>query len=303
MGALAALILTVLPGVIPLAVAPGETLHVTVSGSGRAVLLVPGLLGSAYGYRKVISLLNAAGYQTVVVEPLGVGRSSRPEGADYSLTAQADRIAMVLDRLELAPATIVAHGIGASAALRLAYRHPGAVRAVLSLDGGPAEGSAAPGLRLALKLAPLVEALGGDGIIRKKVRDQMIKASGDESWVTEEVIDGYLDRVGANSDETFRAYRAMAGAKEPEPLGPHLKKIACPVEVLTGGAPHDNAIPTSDIAVLITMVPSIEIYAVPGAGHYIHEEQPQAVVVAVQRLERRAARSARPADSIESFSH
>ena len=47
---------------------------------------------------------------------------SRPPEADYSLTAQADRIAVVLDVLGLEPAVVVAHAVGASMALRLAYR-------------------------------------------------------------------------------------------------------------------------------------------------------------------------------------
>src|SRR2546422_1504920 len=37
-----------------------------------------------------------SGYRAIVIEPLGVGNSGRPEHADYSLTAQADRIAGVL---------------------------------------------------------------------------------------------------------------------------------------------------------------------------------------------------------------
>jgi pimeloyl-ACP methyl ester carboxylesterase len=48
-----------------------------------------------------LPLLHAAGYRTIVIEPLGVGSSARPEGANYSLTAQAARIAVVLDALHV----------------------------------------------------------------------------------------------------------------------------------------------------------------------------------------------------------
>ncbi len=72
-------------------VAPSESLRVTVTGTGQPVVLIPGLFGSAFGFRNVVSPLATAGYQAVVVEPLGIGTSARPEGADYSLTAQADR--------------------------------------------------------------------------------------------------------------------------------------------------------------------------------------------------------------------
>ena len=60
---------------------------------------IPGLFGSRFGFRNVVPRLTEAGYRVIVIEPLGIGSSARPEGSDYSLTAQADRIAVVLDTL------------------------------------------------------------------------------------------------------------------------------------------------------------------------------------------------------------
>src|SRR5438034_523440 len=91
-----------------LALSPAESVAVTVTGTGDPVVLVPGLFGSAFGYRAVIPLLTDAGYRAIVVEPLGIGSSARPEHADYSLTAQADRIAAALDRLSDRDATLKA---------------------------------------------------------------------------------------------------------------------------------------------------------------------------------------------------
>src|SRR5213596_1962772 len=76
-----------------------ESLAVATAGAGEPVVLIPGLFGSEFGFRKLVPLLNAAGYRTIVIEPLGIGSSARPPRADYSLTAQADRIAGVLDSL------------------------------------------------------------------------------------------------------------------------------------------------------------------------------------------------------------
>src|SRR2546430_10538280 len=76
-----------------MALAPAESLWVTVEGAGDPVVLIPGLFGSAFGYRRVLPGLVDAGYRTIVIEPLGIGTSARPEHADYSLTAQADRVA------------------------------------------------------------------------------------------------------------------------------------------------------------------------------------------------------------------
>ncbi len=59
-------------------VAPGEILHTTVTGSGEPVVLIPGIFGGAYGYRKITAPLFKRVYQCIVVEPLVYGRSSHP---------------------------------------------------------------------------------------------------------------------------------------------------------------------------------------------------------------------------------
>ena len=43
------------------------------------------------------------------------------------------------------PVLVVAHSMGVSMALRLAYRHPELVRAVVALDGGAAAAPGQPG--------------------------------------------------------------------------------------------------------------------------------------------------------------
>src|SRR5919198_3838724 len=122
-------------------------LRVAMEGTGPAVVLLPGLFGSTFGYRKLMPLLATAGYRAIAIEPLGIGGSAKPEQADYSLTAQADRIAAVLPTLGVERAMVVAHASGASIALRMAYRHPERVAAVVSLEGGAAETAATSGFR------------------------------------------------------------------------------------------------------------------------------------------------------------
>src|SRR5262249_34029628 len=105
-------------------VARAESLHVSVTGHGQPVVLIPGLFGSSFGFRNVVPGLTAAGYRVIVIEPLGIGSSARPKDGDYSLTAQTDRVAAVLDTLRIHDAIVVAHAVGASMAYRLAYRRP-----------------------------------------------------------------------------------------------------------------------------------------------------------------------------------
>lgn len=272
-----------------IAVAPAETLQVTVAGAGAPVVLVPGLFGSAYGFRTLSAALVERQYRVVVVEPLGVGGSGRPPRADYSLVAQADRIAAALDSLAVRHALVVAHSLGAGMALRLAWRRPDLVRGLVSLDGGPAETAATPGVRTAARMAPWVRLLGGEKLVRRKLQESLVKASGDPSWVTDEVVDGYTAGPSRDLEATLLAFVRMAESREPERLEPHLADIRCPVRLVIGGAPHPEAVRSRDVALLVRQLPSLTVDTVIGAGHHLHEERPDAVLAAVEQTAGAAA--------------
>jgi len=265
-------------------VAPAESLSVELTGRGDPVVLIPGLFGSAFGFRKLVPLLVTAGYRTIVIEPLGVGASGRPEKANYSLTAQADRIAAVLDSLHVRRALVLAHSIGGSEAFRLAYRRPDLVRALLSIEGGPTERAITPAFKRALRLAPWIKLFGGIRLIRRKIRGMLMDSSGDASWVTDSVVLGYTAAAGRDLDATLKAYLAMANAREPELLAPHLPQVRCPVRLMVGGARHDGDVGAREVQLLERTLPAFVLDSVPAVGHFIQEEEPGAVLAAVARL-------------------
>ncbi|MEO8452243.1 MAG: alpha/beta hydrolase [Gemmatimonadota bacterium] len=259
----------------------------TTLGRGPTVVLVPGLFGSAFGYRHLTHALVDSRYRALVVEPLAIGGSSRPREADYSLTAQSDRLATVLTSIGAEPAIIVGHAVGGSVVLRLGYRNPELVRAIVLLDGGPSEAAATEGFRHALGLVKWVKWLGGQRILRGRIKKELTEASADPAWVTDEVIAGYTASTTAQLDATLDAFRSMAKSREPELLGPRLAEIACPVRLALGLAPHRGGIPPDQLELLVARLPRFVIDSIPGAGHYLFEEQPQAVmaIIASVRVE------------------
>lgn len=268
-------------------VAPAETLAVTMAGTGAPVVLVPGLFGSAYGFRKVIAPLVEAGYQVIVIEPLAVGSSSRPRRADYSLAAQSRRIARVLDILAVDDAVLVGHSVGAAMVLRVAVARPELVHAIVSLEGGPAESAVGDGFRRAMQYAPFIRMIGGAALMRRALRENLRHASGDPSWVTDEAIAEYTAGATADIGATLLAYLRMSEAREPEPLGPHLGELRCPVTLLLGGAPHSSAPPPADVQRLRTGIAQLAVRTLEGAGHFLQEESPREVARTI-----RAAREA-----------
>ncbi len=271
---------------IAVVVAPGEILHVESTGSGDAVVILPGLLGSAFGFRNVITPIAQAGHRVVVVEPLGVGWSARPKKADYSLEAQARRVGAVMDSLHIPSAVVLAHSVGSSMALRLALARPGLVRGIVSIEGGIAEAAGTPGLTNALSLAGFLGHFGLQGMVMGKMRSKFRDSSGDPTWVTDPVMAGYLAPLKDRYQDVIAGYKAMASAPERLTLAPRLPRVHIPVELLLGAAPHEGGPGDNEVGSMRTRLPELRVVAVAGAGHWIQEERPQAVIDAVNRMAR-----------------
>ncbi len=266
-------------------VAPGETLHVeALAGPGEPVAIIPGLVGGAFSFRKVVPLLAAAGYRPIVIEPLGTGLSGRPLKADYSLAAQAHRIAAALDSLHTGSVLVLAHSLGGALAFRLAVGRPDLVRGIVSLEGGPTEEATTSGFRSAMRFVPWIKLFGGINLVRRKVKGMLIESSGDRSWITDGVVLGYTMGDARAFDATLKTYQAMARAREPEKLAPRLAQISCPVILVVGTARHDGDVDPREVGLLTHSLKSFEVDSEPGAGHYLQEERPAAVVAAALRL-------------------
>lgn len=266
-------------------VARGEVLRTTSVGSGRPVVLIPGLFGAAFGYRRIVGPLAGLGYRAIVVEPLGFGWSAHPRRANYSLTAQTARVAAVLDSLGIRQALIIAHSTGASIALRLAYDRPDLVEGILSIDGGPAETAATPGLRRAMRFGGmLTKALLQPDAFRGEVRREIVANSSDTSWVTPEVVAGYTEGATADLSGAIDAWQGMAQSVESESLLARLGDCKVPVRLLVGAVPHQSGVGAEQITLLAQRLPDFSADSVPGSGQYIQEEQPEAVLAALEKL-------------------
>ena len=120
--------------------ASGVGIEYEVTGQGRPVVLLHGFPDSGRLWRYQVPALAAAGFQVIVPDLRGYGRSDKPEAVDaYSLMLLAGDVLAVLADLEIARAHLVGHDWGAALAWGLASLAPDHVDhlAVLSV-GHPA---------------------------------------------------------------------------------------------------------------------------------------------------------------------
>jgi pimeloyl-ACP methyl ester carboxylesterase len=169
----------------------------------------------------------------------------------------------------------------------LAVTRPELVRGLLTIDGGPVESAATPGMKHAFKLGGFAAKLALDeSTLRHDVRREIIRNSGDTSWVTDAVIREYTAPQAADLDGAIDAFHQMSKAKEADSLADRLSRYHGPVRLLVGTVRHPAEVSEAQQALLRDRLPNFRIESVPGSGQYINEEQPAVVVAAVEGLDR-----------------
>ncbi len=99
-----------------------------VAGDGPAVVLVHGVGGgsSVFQWRRNVAALTEAGFRTYALDLHGFGRSTGPQGL-LTNDLLVSQIAMFLDEVVEEPAVVVANGLSAAFAIRVASERPDAV--------------------------------------------------------------------------------------------------------------------------------------------------------------------------------
>jgi pimeloyl-ACP methyl ester carboxylesterase len=113
----------------------GIELHVVEEGSGPLVVLCHGFPELAFSWRHQIPALAREGYRVVAPDMRGFGESSRPVDVEaYDVVSLCGDMIALLDALGEESAIFVGHDWGASLVWSLAVLEPNRVRAVAGLS-------------------------------------------------------------------------------------------------------------------------------------------------------------------------
>ena len=195
----------------------------------------------------------------------------------------------MLDSLGVTGALVVAQSSGAAIAFRLAVARPDLVRGLLSIDGGPSESAATPGMKKAFKFgADWSSSRWTRSALRHEVRREIVRNSGDTTWITDAVIRAYTAGQVADMNGSIDAFQRMSKSKEPTTLADRLHQCAMPVRLLVGTVPIPRRCTEDQQALLSSRLRNFGIESVAGSGQFIQEEQPAVVLEAVAKLDEAA---------------
>jgi pimeloyl-ACP methyl ester carboxylesterase len=115
----------------------GVGIEYQVTGQGRPVVLLHGFPDSGRLWRHQVPAMAAAGFQVIVPDLRGYGRSGKPEAVEaYSLPLLAGDVTAILADLQITKAHVVGHDWGAALAWALASLAPEKVDHLVALSVG-----------------------------------------------------------------------------------------------------------------------------------------------------------------------
>ncbi len=237
---------------------PAGGLHVVERhpDGGLPVVFVHGLGGRAEHWSPQLHAVGPA-IRALAVDLPGHGRSDPAADADYSVPAMASAISAVVDALALRRAMLVAHSLGASAAIEYAGSHRDRVAGLLLVDPS-GDQSRIPRQQHRSLLAQLRRDPGEE---LRWYFGQLLAGARPE--VAERVLQD-LDEVPAEV-----VLSAIEGAAAYSPL-PSLERFGGPALSLISEL---NTLPTS----LHRLVPGLPASQVPQASHWLMLDRPEEV--------------------------
>lgn len=266
---------------------PEGRLHYVDEGKGDTVVLVHGTPTWSYEWRHVIAALKGT-HRMIALDHLGFGLSDRPGDAGYAPEDHARRFRAAMAHLAPAdPITLVVHDFGGPIALDWALDHAARLARVVVVNSWMWSFDDDPSMRR--KAAMIGGALGRWLYRRLNVSQRLIMPSayGDRRRLTPAIHEQYL-RLFPDPDSRERVLFALAKSL----LGSSVffdrlwqrrdRLAGVPVHLLWGM--RDTAFPPSFLERWQQALPHAHTTCIDAAGHWPHEEEPEAFVGALRRV-------------------
>jgi pimeloyl-ACP methyl ester carboxylesterase len=259
----------------------GVRYHYAEAGSGEPLVLLHGFPQNWYMWRDLIPGL-AKHYRVIAPDTRGAGWTDAPNGG-YGKDQLADDIAKFMDNVGAPRARVMGHDWGGFIGFMLAMRHPDKVSQYLALDIATPWPNAKflPNAWRLLYQPVLAAPLLGAALLRQPlfVKSMLWGASKIRPWSDKDVSvfaapfrDAARAAAGSEMYRTFLKKDIIPWAR-----GDYKKTRLEPPTLLLVGE-HDPVIRPSLIEGYEKYSRDMHAEYLPGAGHFLPEEQPEVVL-------------------------
>ncbi len=265
----------------------GLKLHYVDEGDGPPVVFVHGNPTWSFYWREPIKALSAS-HRCVALDHIGCGKSDKPGDDRYTYTLQrrVDDLAALIEHLGLQTVDLVAHDWGGMIASAWAVAHPERVRRLVLMNTGAFTMPTAKTLPRSLWLARdtalgalLVRGFNAfsAGATRMAVKKPLAKAVRDgltapyDSWADRIATLRFVQDIPLSPKDP--AYAVVAACEQALTEG---RLADVPVLLLWGM--QDFVFDHTFLDRFIELLPHAEVHRFEAAGHYIMEDERDALL-------------------------
>lgn len=245
------------------------------TAAGPPVVILHGLLGSSSNWRSISRRL-AAHRRVIALDLPNHGASPHVERMSYPDMA-AD-VRAFLDAQAIDKALVIGHSMGGKTAMRLALDAPQRIERLVVVDIAPgvSHHEHLPWLRAmaSLDLARVTRRADADAMLAHAIPDAALRAFLLQNLVS--TAAGFAWRINLQGIE--KSLPALLDFPLPAPLQP----FTGPALFLRGAA--SDYVRSEDEGRIRALFPGAEIVTIPGAGHWVHAEQPERFLAALGAL-------------------
>jgi pimeloyl-ACP methyl ester carboxylesterase len=270
---------------MPLITVNQTEIYYEIQGEGQPILLIPGL-GLDNTYYRLGEPLIRENFQTILVDPRGIGKSQKDD-VEYTADLWADDYAALLDAINIKKAHILGSSLGGTVALAMGVRHPNKV-ASLIIAGGFSELTRSVEMNYALR-KKMIPKLGMGEEMAEFMGLWIMTREFIDSEDGQKVLEASKKNVQQNSpdlyirflDSILRLGRRIPGGEVPK-LTKQLNTIKCPTLVLC--ADNDHFIPSSLSHVIADNIAGSIYEEIKNGGHIPFIEKPRESVQCILKF-------------------
>ena len=106
----------------------------SAAANGRTIVLLHGKNFNGAYWEQTARLLSSQGYQVVIPDQIGFGKSSKPIDYSYTFAQLATNTKAVLDQLKIGKVTVLAHSMGGMLGMHWALLHPDRIERLILVN-------------------------------------------------------------------------------------------------------------------------------------------------------------------------
>jgi len=244
-------------------------------GAGEPVIILHGLLGMLDNWKTFARKL-AEEYWVILVDQRNHGKSFHSDAFDYGLLA--GDLKTLMEELHIPRAHVIGHSMGGKTVMNFMDKYPDMVDKVVVVDISPIGSIGKHSLifesLLAVDLAAVEE--------RKAVQAQLENAG-----IEKDVVLFLMKNLKRNVEEggfQWKANIPVLWERYDNILASTVPEVPSEKEVLFIAGGNSGYITADDLEVIKKSFPKHIFQVIKGAGHWVHAEQPEALLDKVSRF-------------------